>query len=60
MGEYSREQRNQLSRAIANSGTGSRQLKELMDNRCCSDKQTKSVSQFWTKEGVDNVVIGGV
>ena len=34
MGEYSREQRNQLSRAIANSETGSRQLKGFVDNRC--------------------------
>lgn len=34
MAEYSREQRNQLSRAIANSDTGSRQLKGFVDNRC--------------------------
>lgn len=33
MAEYSREQRNQLSRAIANSETGSRQLKGFVDNR---------------------------
>lgn len=33
MGEYGREQRNQLSRAIANSGKGNRQLKEFDDNR---------------------------
>lgn len=33
MGEYYREQRNQLSRAIANSGTGSSQLKGFVDNR---------------------------
>lgn len=33
MAEYRREQRNQLSRAIANSETGSRQLKEFVDNR---------------------------
>lgn len=33
MGEYGREQRNQLSRAIANSGVGSRQLKSFVDNR---------------------------
>lgn len=33
MGEYGREQRNQLSRAIANSEVGSRQLKGFADNR---------------------------
>lgn len=43
MGEYSREQRNQLSRTIANSETGSRQLKGFVDNR-----NTKLVTQQWT------------
>lgn len=33
MGEYGREQRNQLSRAIANNGAGSRQLRQLIDGR---------------------------
>lgn len=33
MAEYSKEQRNQLSRVIANSETGSRQLKGIVDNR---------------------------
>lgn len=33
MGEYGREQRNQLSRGIANSDAGSRQLKGIVDNR---------------------------
>lgn len=33
MAEYGREQRNQLSRAIANSDAGSRQLKGFVDNR---------------------------
>ena len=33
MGEYGREQRNQLSRAISNSETGSKQLKEIVDHR---------------------------
>lgn len=33
MAEYGREQRNQLSRVIANSGTGSRQLKGFVDQR---------------------------
>lgn len=33
MAEYSREQRNQLSRAVANSETGSRQLKGVVDSR---------------------------
>lgn len=34
MGEYSREQRNQLSRVIANGGLQSKQLKAFVDNRC--------------------------
>lgn len=33
MGEYGREQRNQLSRAVANNETGSKQLKGFVDNR---------------------------
>lgn len=33
MAEYSREQRNQLSRVIANSESGSKQLKGVVDNR---------------------------
>lgn len=33
MGEYGREQRNQLSRGIADSKPGSGQLKEFVDNR---------------------------
>lgn len=33
MGEYGREQRNQLSRAIANGEVGSRQLKKFVDHR---------------------------
>lgn len=33
MAEYSREQRNRLSRAVANGETGSRQLKGFVDNR---------------------------
>lgn len=33
MAEYGREQRNQLSRTIANSGTGGKQMKEFVDNR---------------------------
>lgn len=36
MTEYSREQRNQLSRAIANSGSQSKQLKAFVDNRYIS------------------------
>lgn len=41
MAEYSREQRNQVSRAIANSGAGSRQLKGFVDNRYLGIKQAK-------------------
>lgn len=43
MGEYSREQRNQLSRAVANNRTGSRQLKEFVDNRQFSMMQRDCV-----------------
>ncbi len=40
MAEYGREQRNQLSRAVANSETGSRQLKGFVDNRKGDHKQS--------------------
>ena len=43
MAEYSREQRNQLSRAIANSGAGSRQLKRFVDNRISNIIQMKTL-----------------
>lgn len=33
MAEYSREQRNQLSRVVANNGVGSRQMKDIIDSR---------------------------
>nr|WP_302830005.1 hypothetical protein [uncultured Bacteroides sp.] len=46
MAEYSREQRNQLSRAVANSGIGGRQLKRIMDNR---------FSQLKTEKAIDNI-----
>nr|DAE72354.1 MAG TPA: hypothetical protein [Caudoviricetes sp.] len=42
MAEYSREQRNQLSRAVANSETGNRQMKNFIDNR----KQIERSTQF--------------
>lgn len=38
MAEYGREQRNQLSRAVANSETGSKQLKGFVDNRRITNK----------------------
>lgn len=38
MAEYSREQRNQLSRAITNSEAKSRQLKGFVDNRIIQRK----------------------
>lgn len=41
MAEYGRKQRNQLSRAIVNSETGSRQLKNVIDNRYLGIKQAK-------------------
>ena len=43
MAEYSREQRNQLSRAIANNMAGSRQLKGVTDNRT---RYQKEIVQF--------------
>ncbi|WP_294590840.1 AHH domain-containing protein [uncultured Bacteroides sp.] len=47
MGEYYREQRNQLSRAIANSGISSRQLKSFVDNR-------SQTIQMWHGTSVDS------
>lgn len=44
MGEYSREQRNQLSRVIANNCAGSKQLKGAADNRDFNFLQMKRVS----------------
>lgn len=49
MGEYSREQRNQLSRAIANSETGSKQLKQIIDNRMLFVEQMKFANSFSPK-----------
>lgn len=57
MAEYVREQRKQVSRGIANSGAASRQLKGVTDGKSYFEKQAKNVSQFWTKPGVDYVVI---
>lgn len=45
MAEYSREQRNQPSRAIANNATGSRQLKGFVDNRTMKKNNTSSLIQ---------------
>ncbi len=56
MGEYEKKQRNQLSRAIANSEIGSRQLKEFVDDRIAMSDinhhyciQNKSVMQLATR-----------
>lgn len=43
MGEYGREQRHQLSRSIANSGAGSRQMKGFVDNRTSNIIQMKTL-----------------
>ena len=51
MAEYSREQRNQLSRAVANSETGNRQMKNFIDNR----KQIERSTQF--KMIIKNIVM---
>lgn len=45
MAEYSREQRIQLSRVVANSGLGSRQLKAFVDNRIIQRK-AKAENKF--------------
>lgn len=52
MAEYSKTQRNQLSRAIANSGAGSKQLKRFVDNRCIVDNiiQKKEGNQLSLKD----------
>lgn len=55
MTEYSREQRNQLSRAVANSDTGSRQLKGVVDNRNTIIHRTPQVLQ---QKQVDNRSVG--
>lgn len=57
MAEYSREQRNQLSRAIVNSKVGSKQLKKNMDGSLCSAfvMKVKDVIQgYW---GVANSAV---
>nr|WP_302831127.1 hypothetical protein [uncultured Bacteroides sp.] len=46
MGEYGREQRSQLSRAIANNKTGSRQLKGIVDNRPKKRIQNSIIQKF--------------
>lgn len=53
MGEYNRKQRSQLSRAIANSETGSRQLKGVVDNRLTQRTLNKVI------QGVFTAGIGG-
>ncbi|WP_347396533.1 hypothetical protein, partial [Parabacteroides leei] len=53
MAEYSREQRNHLSRAITNGDTGSRQLKGFVDNRCMTqkvDNQLKIIQKIIKRE----------
>lgn len=55
MGEYDREQRNQLSRVIANSG--SRQLKEFVDNRACATVQKNEAVIIQRLTMADNEVL---
>lgn len=43
MAEYGREQRKQLSRAVANCWAGKKQLREFVDNRTCMAMQEKRV-----------------
>lgn len=50
MAEYVREQRKQESRVITNSETGSRQLKEIVDNRnCYAEQMSNNNTQFFKK-----------
>lgn len=46
MGEYGREQRNQLSRVITNSDTGGKQLKTFVDNRPEKRIQNSIIQKF--------------
>lgn len=50
MAEYSREQRNQLSRAIANSELGSKQLKGFVDNRSNVYGRINTIKAFPNKK----------
>lgn len=52
MGEYSIEQRNQLSRVIANNGTRGRQSKEIINNRNYFAGQITSDAIQLTKEAI--------
>lgn len=49
MAEYGREQRDQLSRAVANSRSGNKQLKEFADNRCISHCLQRKAAMSNTK-----------
>lgn len=58
MGEYGRKQRIQLSRVIANSGNGNRQLKELDDNRrSLFEKTIQFLRSDLSAENASNAVI---
>lgn len=50
MAEYSREQRYQLSRAVANSESGSKQLKGFVDNRSNVCGRTNTIKSFPNKK----------
>ena len=53
MAEYSRRQENQLSRAIANSETGGRQLQKNIDNRDVAEKN-RTISKLIQLSPLDN------
>lgn len=57
MAEYGREQRNQLSRAIANSETGSRQLKGIVDNRTSKIEHSQNPIQLFSVTKTGNAII---
>lgn len=58
MAEYSREQRNKLSRVIANSKTGNGQLKAIVDNRANKIRYIqKKIDNIVLKEGFPTSIV---
>lgn len=60
MGEYGREQRNQLSRAVANGETGSKQLKAFVDNRplpiVCQLIRVQEITEEQITDSLRNII----
>lgn len=60
MGEYTRNQRNQLSRAVANNGGGNKQLKEIVDNRCQFTSQLKLKESMSTQKTIQLAQVSNI